>query len=482
MARQFVNLADIMSKIDASRANESNIRRQQKQSEMDDYAYQRTMRQDGETDALRNVYKNSVGQDGSFDEQKLLGDMLRTNPEIGLKLKADMEKRDLERNKLKNDNRTSELSYKVEQSKYFRDRFANVIDQKSYDGILNEGRQMGAGWVQNAPAEYNPEFIKSNAMNADAFVKQNTSKPKIGFTPSGVAYDENNPNINLGDNYGKPASSDMPANVKEYEYAKNQGYAGTFNDFKNNTIDKEETTQINLGAPRPSKLPWESINNEKERDKFKQKEYTLARNRIDKMSEDIGKAKTAADDSARFMQLNAQTGTGGLGDKLGIGRFARSLGDNYSEMESITAKTAPNMRPEGSGATSNFDASQFERATVSVQKPGNTNKNIAAAIQLRAKNASDYQDYLNTYLEQNETLAGADSSWKKYQDANPIFDKTKSKDFGVNKSRKNWKTYFGEESGKPKVATQITPKKGEVDGGYIFLGGDPASPKSWKKK
>ena len=171
-----------MGKIDASRANESNIRRQQKQSEMDDYAYQRTMRQDGEMDALRNVYKNSVGQDGSFDEQKLLGDMLRTNPEIGLKLKADMEKRDLERNKLKNDNRTSELSYKVEQSKYFRDRFANVIDQESYDGILNEGRQMGAGWVQNAPAEYNPEFIKSNAMNADAFVKQNTEGLKAPNT------------------------------------------------------------------------------------------------------------------------------------------------------------------------------------------------------------------------------------------------------------------------------------------------------------
>ena len=464
MAIKYVNLAEIMGQIDNARVNEANIQRQQKQSEMDDYSYQRTMRQDADTDAMRNIYKNSVSADGSFDEKKLLGDMLRANPEQGLKLKAEIEKRDVDRATLKNTNRTADITYKVEQSKYFRDRFANVIDQQSYDGVLNEGREMGAGWVQNAPVEYNPEFIKANAMNADAFVKQNSTKPKIGFTPSGTAYDELNPNINIGDNYGKSASSDMPANVKEYEYAKNQGYQGNFNDFKNNTLDTEKPSQIDLGAPRPSKLPWESITNEKERDKFKQKEYTLARSRIDKMASDVNEAKIAADDSARFMELNAKTGTGGAGDKVGIGRFARSLGDNYAEMEAITAKIAPNMRPEGSGATSNFDASQFQRATVGVDKTGNANKNIAAAIQLRAKNASDHQDYLNTYLEQNETLAGADSAWAKYQDTNPIFDKTKSKDFGVNQSRKDWKTYFGEQSIKEQSTSnayksKVPPKK-----------------------
>ena len=52
MARNYVNLAEIMGQIDNARANEANIRRQQKQSEMEDYNYQRTMRQDADTEFL----------------------------------------------------------------------------------------------------------------------------------------------------------------------------------------------------------------------------------------------------------------------------------------------------------------------------------------------------------------------------------------------------------------------------------------------
>ena len=33
-----------------------------------------------------------------------------------------------------------------------------------------------------------------------------------------------------------------------------------------------------------------------------------------------------------------------------------------------------------------------------------------------------------------------------------------------------------------KQSQQGTPKKGMIKGGYIFMGGDPADPKSWKKQ
>jgi Sec-independent protein translocase protein TatA len=54
--------------------------------------------------------------------------------------------------------------------------------------------------------------------------------PKIAFTPSGVAYDENNPTLQLGENYAKPEAK--PSAIQEYEYARGQGFSGSFNDFQ----------------------------------------------------------------------------------------------------------------------------------------------------------------------------------------------------------------------------------------------------------
>ena len=71
---------------------------------------------------------------------------------------------------------------------------------------------------------------------------------KIAFTPSGVAYDENNPNLVPGQSYSKPESK--PAAIQEYEYALGQGFKGTFNDFI--TAQKRAgaaNTTVTYGAP-----------------------------------------------------------------------------------------------------------------------------------------------------------------------------------------------------------------------------------------
>jgi hypothetical protein len=54
---------------------------------------------------------------------------------------------------------------------------------------------------------------------------------KLAFAPNGVAYDENNPNLKVGENYSKTTDR-TPSAVQEYEYAKGQGYGGSYLDFQ----------------------------------------------------------------------------------------------------------------------------------------------------------------------------------------------------------------------------------------------------------
>jgi hypothetical protein len=56
--------------------------------------------------------------------------------------------------------------------------------------------------------------------------------PKVAFTPSGVAYDEANPNLELGKTYAKPEADNTPSAVREYQFARDQGFNGSFVDFQ----------------------------------------------------------------------------------------------------------------------------------------------------------------------------------------------------------------------------------------------------------
>lgn len=202
-----------------------------------------------------------------------------------------------------------------------------------------------------------------------------------------------------------------------------------------------------LGAPVPAVLPWANQSNPKDANKVKANEQTRGAREIEKDLDAARKERDAAAAAKRFLELNKGTNTGGLLDRIGVTRSLQSLGSDYSEMESITAKLAPSMRVEGSGSTSDFDGKQFERATVGVDKPGATNQNIAKGVIARAQQSEEYADFRQTYLEQNGTLQGADRFWKDYANKNPIFDPAKEGTFELNNKRKTWKEHF--KSGKP---------------------------------
>lgn len=204
-----------------------------------------------------------------------------------------------------------------------------------------------------------------------------------------------------------------------------------------------------LGVPVPTVLPWSNQSNPKDANKVKAAEFQRGSKEVEKDVDAARKESSTADAARRFLEINKRVDTGGITDKFGLTRALQSIGSDYSELESITARLAPGMREPGSGATSDFDGKQFERATVGVDKPRATNENIAQGIIARAQQSQDYADFRQTYLEQNGTLTGADRYWKQYVDANPIFDRRSKKDFALNPSRQNWRDYFGRAQSAP---------------------------------
>jgi hypothetical protein len=196
-----------------------------------------------------------------------------------------------------------------------------------------------------------------------------------------------------------------------------------------------------LGVPVPSVTPWQGQTNPRDANKVKANEFNRGAKEVEKDNEAASKERGTADAARRFIEINSRVNTGGLTDRLAITRSLQSMGSDYSELEAITARLAPGMREPGSGATSDYDGKQFERATVGVDKPRATNENIAKGIIARAQQSQDYAEFRNTYLEQNGTLSGADRFWRQYANANPIF-KPDGKNFELNKGRQGWREFF----------------------------------------
>jgi hypothetical protein len=213
-----------------------------------------------------------------------------------------------------------------------------------------------------------------------------------------------------------------------------------------------------LGVPTPTVLPWQNQSNPKDANKVKAQEISRGAKEIEKDMDAARKAAATAARAARFIELNKEKATGGALDKVPGGQWAQSFGDKYSEMLSITSELAPAMREPGSGASSDMDVKMFKDATVSVEKPGKTNENIAKAIIARSQQAQEYADFRQTYLEQNGTLQGADRYWKDYVNKNPIF-KPESKEYELNPKRKAWADHF-KASDKPAAAPAPAPGGG----------------------
>lgn len=107
--------------------------------------------------------------------------------------------------------------------------------QKSQYDQQKQQEKLRAEAIGGISQEYgiNPNLLSAYPEIGQKIVENRMipKSTKLAFAPNGVAYDENNPTLKVGENYAK-SNDNTPSEVQEYEYAKGQGYNGSYLDFQ----------------------------------------------------------------------------------------------------------------------------------------------------------------------------------------------------------------------------------------------------------
>ncbi len=183
-----VNLAEIYGQIDSARANQAQAESNQIRQQQMQYEIGRQREQDMRQDQLRGAYKGAmenVNGVPTLNRQRLIGSVYDADPVEALKLQSQFNEQDATVAKTKSEAQKAELAAKVDQAKYFRDRMAQATDQASYDAVLMEAEQMGAGFVNGAPRAFNQEWTSKQLYSADDYIKKAENELNRGVTMRG---------------------------------------------------------------------------------------------------------------------------------------------------------------------------------------------------------------------------------------------------------------------------------------------------------
>jgi len=237
--------------------------------------------------------------------------------------------------------------------------------------------------------------------------------------------------------------------------------------------DPEQRRQqaISLGLPLPQASPFENPNlSPRGRNNLVAAEARRSEKILTASDEAAAAAAELATQARRFVEINERTDTGGFTNGPWGAAIKGNWNDDIKEMSAIAARIAPSLRQPGSGATSDYDATQFKMATIGPDKPREVNRNIANGYIAAAQNLSAKAEFERTYFDTYGHLSGAPQAWKRYLEANPIFDPT-AKQGEVKlvppEKRMKWQDFFKRELGvEPETAVTIPPPPpGAVVGG-----------------
>ena len=164
-------------------------------------------------------------------------------------------------------------------------------------------------------------------------------------------------------------------------------------------------------------------------------------------------------DLQRFNEINEKNITGPSLRFSTVSGVKRLLDPEIQEAESITARLVPFLRNGLPGSSSNLDVTMFKSAGPEISKDMKANRNRIAALNAAFQNQSERTQFNNDFFTVHSHMDGADREWKKYLEANPIFDHSKgAKPYTLNADRKTYSDWFKEkEYGQDAPTAGATP-------------------------
>jgi len=195
---------------------------------------------------------------------------------------------------------------------------------------------------------------------------------------------------------------DKPASVQEFLFAQEQGFLGSYNDFR-----KSKSPMVNINQQQESEFVKRSV-------ELGTEDIKETRKALQASSELLPRLETA-----QFIMQSPDFLTGPSQEvTLELRRLYNDLTGqdqkNVSQQElfnSMANYSIPRMRPPGSGATSDFEAGLYSRATIGLGNTKEGNELIVGTMVQQAKRDRILLDLKEEYYSQNK---GDTTGFEKY--------------------------------------------------------------------
>ena len=142
-----------------------------------------------------------------------------------------------------------------------------------------------------------------------------------------------------------------------------------------------------------------------------------------KLDENIADAQGRLNTADKGLALLNKMETGGLkGSAMNIAPDWM-LSSDAQEFRSVQNQLIPQQRQAGSGTMSDADRDMYAKATISLTKDTQANKNILGIQKTVAENDLAYSQLKSMWVDRGGKTTEFDSMWRDYSNKNPIFTK-----------------------------------------------------------
>lgn len=293
--------------------------------------------------------------------------------------------------------------------------YENLAKRKKYGNLMLalsdvlKGRDPGPGVLQRQQAFQQEQLLEEAKRKQEILGKSAGAYLRsLGANEEMISLATSSPELATQILSQQFAGEKKPASVQEYEFARSQGFKGTYADFR-----QSKSPVVNINQLGQSEFIKSAI-------ELGTEDLKETRKLVQTSSELLPKLETA-----QIIVQNPDFKTGPSQEMtLDLRRLYNDITGRSQErvtqqelFNALSNYTIPRMRPPGSGATSDFEASLFTRATIGLQNTKEGNELLLGTMVQQAKRDRILLKLKEEYWKNNE---GDTSGFSAYLEENDL--------------------------------------------------------------